>query len=442
MTDLKQLFHAHIQERQRSLEEALARTGFECLVVSSGVPYTYFADDNDAPFHEVPHFAHWCPLQGPHHALVLRAGKKPLLVRHAPEDFWYEQAPLAQLWDGEPFWAEAFELVEASSLEAVWEAVGRPSRCAYLGNELDHAARAGLALNPDALTKHLDWTRSFKTPYELHCLAEATRLGAKGHKAAREAFLAGASELEIHHAFVRAVGCVDDDLPYTTIVALNEKGAILHYHGKRAGVARGAVLLLDAGARTYGYASDITRTHAAPHCDDRFADLVKGMEKVQQDLCAAVRPGLHYGDFHESAHHRIAGLLREHGILKVDSGEAVAKGYSKPFFPHGLGHHLGLQVHDVAGKQLGPDGTPAPQPPEHPFLRTTRMIEAGQVFTVEPGLYFIPMLLRPFRANGGSQAFDWKLIDALTPFGGIRIEDNVFVTAEGCRNLTREHLPH
>jgi Xaa-Pro dipeptidase len=113
----------------------------------------------------------------------------------------------------------------------------------------------------------------------------------------------------------------------------------------------------------------------------------------------------------------------------------------KPFFPQGLGHHLGIQVHDVAGKQLNADGTPAPQPPEHPFLRTTRMIEEGHVFTVEPGLYFIEMLLRPFRAGEHKDKFNWTLIDELAPLGGIRIEDNVLVTADGHRNLTRAALP-
>ena len=442
MSETKALFQEHLQARLRSAEEAMARTGFESLVISAGEPYTYFADDNDAPFHEVPHFAHWCPLRGPHHALVIRPGQKPILVRHAPEDFWYEQAPLSETWGGSPFWLDSFELREAGSVDELWSNLGQPEKGAYLGNESGRATAAGLSVNPDKLTKHLDWTRSFKTAYEIHCLEAATRLGAKGHKAAKEAFLAGASELEIHHSFVRAVGCVDEELPYTSIVALNEKGAILHYHGKRPDVARGAVMLLDAGAKHFGYGSDITRTHTAPHCDGRFNELLKGMEKLQQELCAAVKPGLHYGDFHQSAHFKIAGLLKEQGLLKVGTDEAVAKGYSKPFFPHGLGHHLGLQVHDVAGKQLNADGDFAPQPPEHPFLRTTRMIEAGQVFTVEPGLYFIPMLLRPFRENGSSGAFDWKLIDALTPFGGIRIEDNLFVTTEGSRNLTREHLPH
>jgi Xaa-Pro dipeptidase len=98
-------------------------------------------------------------------------------------------------------------------------------------------------------------------------------------------------------------------------------------------------------------------------------------------------------------------------------------------------------VHDVAGKQADPSGTPAPPPKEHPYLRNTRTIEPGHVFTIEPGIYFIPMLLRPFRSGKDAAAFDWETIDALAPFGGVRVEDNVVVTPSGPRNLTRPHLP-
>jgi Xaa-Pro dipeptidase len=126
--------------------------------------------------------------------------------------------------------------------------------------------------------------------------------------------------------------------------------------------------------------------------------------------------------------------------VRVSAEETLAKGYTHPFFPHGIGHHLGIQVHDVAGRQKDPSGTPAPPPPEHPYLRNTRTIEPGHVFTIEPGIYFIPMLLRPFRSGPDASAFDWDAIDALTPLGGVRVEDNVVVTAAGPRNLTREHL--
>jgi Xaa-Pro dipeptidase len=435
MTDLACLFHAHIAARQSTTAGALAQTGHEALVISSGKVYTHFADDQDAPFHPTPHFAHWCPMAGPHHVLVLRPGQRPRLIRFAPEDFWYEQLPL-----GNPFWASEFDLEEAGTVDEVWQRLGTLSRAAYIGNETDRAAAAGLEVNPGPLTAQLDWHRTAKSGYEVQCIEEATVIAARGHEAARAAFLGGGSELDIHHAYVQAAGIVDHEMPYGTIVALNEKGATLHYEGKRK-VRNGAVLLIDAGAQVRGYAADITRTLAAPHCDVRFAALIKGMETIELKLCGLVKPNLPYGDLHHQGHLLIGSLLQDSGILKVAPEEAIEKGLTRPFFPHGLGHHLGIQVHDVAGKQGTPDGTIAPPPAQYPWLRTTRTIEADQVFTVEPGLYFIPMLLRPFRENEHKGRFDWKLIDELTPCGGIRIEDNLLVTATGHRNLTRPHLP-
>jgi Xaa-Pro dipeptidase len=432
---LAELFLDHLEVRLAYAEKALAAHGFDCLVISSGTPFTYFADDQDAPFNTVPHFRHYCPLTGPHHVLKLQPGRKPLLVRYAPEDFWYEQQPLES-----PFWLAGFDLVEAPSLEAVWAAVGKSPRGAYIGDEPDPARAAGLEPNPAGLTAFLDWGRSYKTAYEVHCLEAATVRGAKGHRAARKVFLAGASELVIHYAFVEAVESLEFELAFPSIVALNEKGATLHYENKR-GVRQGRNLLLDCGARTLGYASDITRTTTAPGCDPRFVALVAGMENNQKALAAAVTPGMPFGDLHHLSHLKLAALLKEHGILDADPEQAVELGLTRPFYPHGLGHHLGIQVHDVAGKLAGPDGSFAPPPPRHPSLRTTRKIEPGHVITIEPGCYFIPMLLRPFRENGQGQRFNWKLIDALSPCGGIRIEDDVLVTATGSRNLTREQLP-
>jgi Xaa-Pro dipeptidase len=436
MTDLAALFHDHLAQRQSSTAEALAKTGYDALVISSGRVYTHFADDQDAPFHPTPHFAHWCPLAGPHHVLVVRPGQRPRLIRYAPEDFWYEQAPLDN-----PFWASAFEIEEVGTVEDVWQRLGTLKRAAYIGNETDRGEAAGLDLNPALLTAHLDWHRTTKSAYEVQSIEEATVIAARGHEAARTAFLAGGSELDIHHAYIQAAGIVDHEMPYGSIVALNEKGAILHYEGKRR-MKNGAVLLIDAGAQVRGYAADITRTMAAPHCDARFASLIDGMEGIELKLCDLVKPGLAYGDLHHQGHLLIAGLLRDQGILRATPEESIEQGLSRPFFPHGLGHHLGIQVHDVAGRQGAPDGTPMPPPPQHPTLRTTRTIDEGQVFTVEPGLYFIPMLLRPFRENEHKAKFNWALIDELTPCGGIRIEDNLLVTPGGHRNLTRPHLPN
>jgi Xaa-Pro dipeptidase len=428
------LFRDHIAERKTKAAEALAKTGFDALVLSSGAPFTYFADDNDAPFHPVAHFAHWCPIPGPHHLLRVELGKKPRLVRYAPEDYWYEQKGL-----GDPFWSSEFDVEEAGTLDAVWKALGPIRNAAYVGSEIVRAREAGLSVNPPKLVSRLDWDRAYKTDYEIQTLDEASALGAKGHRAALRAFEAGASELEIHYAFVQAMEVTEDELPYPTIVALNEKAAFLHYHNKR-GVRNGSLLLIDAGATSRGYASDITRTHVSKACDPRFAALRDGVEKLQQELCGDVRPGAPFGDLHRAAHRKVAKLLTESEVLRAGADEAYEKGWSRPFLPHGLGHHLGLQVHDVGGHLKDPEGNKTPPPPEHPYLRNTRTIEPRHVFTVEPGVYFIEMLLREFRHGEAYSRFNWKLIDELSPFGGIRIEDNVVVTEGGHRNLTRAHL--
>ena len=111
---LADLYRAHVAERQRTTERALSETGFDRLLLHSGVPFTYFADDNDAPFHPTPHFAHWAPVEGPGHVLEVRPGTKPRLVRYQPRDYWY--APPQPAPD---FVAAAIEIVETETPEAV-----------------------------------------------------------------------------------------------------------------------------------------------------------------------------------------------------------------------------------------------------------------------------------------------------------------------------------
>lgn len=427
-------YPAHVSERQRKAEAALAAAGFDGLVIQAGAPFTYFVDDMDAPFRPTPHFAHWCPLEGPFHLLHVRPGKRPRLVRVAPEDYWYEQTPL-----GSPFWAAHFDVVEVPDVERAWKVLALGPRTAYVGDRPEEAAANGLArdaLNPAALVARLDWDRAYKTAYEVDCLVAAAEAAGRGHRAARAAFLEGASELAIHQAYVAAAGCTDKDLPYESIVGLDEKGAILHYCGKRT-VRGGRVLLIDVGAQVHRYASDITRTWTTERADPLFRELVAGMDRLQLELCALVKPGGPYLDLHVAAHVKIGDLLRACGVLKVGGAEALERGVTTPFFPHGLGHFLGLQVHDVGGRQQAPEGGTRPPPPQFPYLRTTRRVEAGQVFTIEPGLYFIEMLLRPHRSGPTSALFDWKLVDRLASHGGIRIEDDLLVTADGHRNLTR-----
>jgi Xaa-Pro dipeptidase len=130
--------------------------------------------------------------------------------------------------------------------------------------------------------------------------------------------------------------------------------------------------------------------------------------------------------------------LRTSGVITMGADDAVASGLSGVFFPHGVGHLLGLQVHDVSGFSVTPEGKHKARPAGHPYLRLTRTLEPGFVVTIEPGLYFIDSLLAAARESAHAAHIDWRQVERFRPFGGIRIEDNVACTAGAPENLTRE----
>ena len=175
------------------------------------------------------------------------------------------------------------------------------------------------------------------------------------------------------------------------------------------------------------------RAFSGGEAASRFAELVALTDAMQQRLCAGAEVGLHYEALHDESHRQVGGILRQLGIVKTSAEEADKKGITRAFYPHGLGHALGLQTHDVGCAELKPRA-------ENPFLRNTTVISEGQVFTIEPGIYFIEALLAPVRNGPQARDVDWKLVDALAPLGGVRIEDDVVVQSRGVRNLTREVL--
>ncbi|MEX0914937.1 MAG: Xaa-Pro dipeptidase, partial [Wenzhouxiangellaceae bacterium] len=291
-------------------------------------------------------------------------------------------------------------------------------------------------LNPAGLLAGLDELRTVKTDWQIECIRTANRIAVAGHDAAATAFSSGASELEIHLAYLKAAGHDPDTLPYNSIVALNEHCAVLHYQYRDATAPeRSRSFLIDAGADCYGYAADITRTYSAD--DGLFTDLIGEMDRMQQRLAGRMQAGRDYVDLHLEAHRGVAEILRGASICDMEIDAMLEAAVTSTFLPHGLGHFLGVQVHDVAGK-VAPDGRDLPPPERHPMLRLTRELQAGNVLTVEPGLYFIPSLLEKLRQTPISGHVDWKAVEALVPYGGIRIEDDVVVRAETPDNLTRE----
>ncbi|HEV2606670.1 MAG TPA: Xaa-Pro dipeptidase, partial [Xanthomonadaceae bacterium] len=238
-------------------------------------------------------------------------------------------------------------------------------------------------------------------------------------------------------AYLAATGHNDLDLPYGNIVGLNEHGATLHYQYQQVNPpAESRSLLIDAGAEHAGYASDITRTWG--NGDVAFAALVEGVDREQQALAAKVRPGQDYRELHLEAHLRLGGVLHDLGIVRMDPGTMLESGVTSTFFPHGLGHPIGLQVHDVAGFMASDSGGTIPKPDGHPFLRMTRTLEPGMVVTIEPGIYFIDMLLAKLKSGPHANVVDWGAIDHLRKFGGVRIEDEVHCSEDAPENLTRD----
>jgi Xaa-Pro dipeptidase len=435
LAPLAELFPAHLAEISRRAALALAATGHEALLVHSGVPPRVFLDDQSYPFRAQAPFKAWVPLtQVPDCFLWFEPGRKPLLVYAHPENFWERAAPVP-----DAFWTAAFDLAVVPTRAAARAALPDDlSRTAFIGQSFPELRRFRVAsVNDAALIEWLDFPRARKTPFEIGCLREASRLGARGHLAAARAFAEGACEYGIHQAFLEATALREQELPYNAIVALNEAGSVLHYQmlARQSPPARHS-LLIDAGAEAHGYASDITRTYAC--ADPDFAALIGQLDEVQQSLCASVRAGTDWRDVHLSAHRLIAELLRDAGIIRVDAAEALDTGLSSVFFPHGLGHLLGLQVHDVGGLMRGPGEGEIPRPEGHPALRLTRVLEPGFVVTVEPGIYFIDSLLEAARAGAFAKAIDWPRVEALRKFGGIRIEDDVVALEQGCENLTRD----
>jgi Xaa-Pro dipeptidase len=428
------LFSQHFQHRRSVVDRTLTELGYDALLIHSGRPSARLFDDQHPPFRAHAPFAAMVPLPFAIDGLLeFRPGRRPRLWHCQPEDFWHLPPTSPESW-----WADELEIetvAEASAWASQFKnqralaVIGAPEDLAGLGEQV--------AINPPELVHGLAEDRTVKTAWERACLKQANEVGAKAHRAAEAAFRAGSSELEIHLAYLEAAGQDQDHLPYASIVALNEHAAVLHYQHRDALRPQSMQsFLLDAGANCLGYGSDITRTKALEQSTG-FSALISEMDAMQQRLCRGLRAGASFVDLHLQAHRGVAHILHHAGIVALPADEMVESGVSAYFFPHGLGHFLGVQVHDVNG-QVTPDGQALPPPEAHPALRLTRHLEAGNVVTVEPGLYFIPMLLKRLRNSSHARHIDWSAIDALTPFGGIRIEDNVLVTSDEPINLTRQ----
>ena len=433
--ELGRLYAGHVETLRARHDHALDSSGAASLVIFSGAPKFAFLDDLQYPFRANPHFLSWAPLPRlPLSYLVYTPGDRPVLIYCIPHDYWH---PVPAQPDG--YWTPYFDIRIVNDLrEAGAHLPQDRDKCVLIG-EIDHAQHAfGIErINPTAAINILHYARARKTEYEIACMRIASRRAVRGHVAAETAFRDGCAEFDIHRAYCKAVSLSDNELPYGNIVALNRHGAVLHYTDlDRDPPAAVHSFLIDAGAQVHGYAADITRTYS--HADARLAELIERVDAAQLEIVGSVRAGVDYAELHVEAHRLLGQVLVDAGLARAGPDELLDAGVTSAFFPHGLGHLLGVQVHDVGGFMADENGATREPPAGHPFLRLTRVLEEDMVLTIEPGIYAIDMLLDGLRDTPAEALVDWGAVDWFRPFGGIRIEDNVRVTADGCENLTRD----
>jgi Xaa-Pro aminopeptidase len=291
-----------------------------------------------------------------------------------------------------------------------------------------------------ALHRAVAAQRLYKAPEEIADIELAIDVSRDMYAAAMKTARPGKKEYEVVAEIARVVQARGCSYSFPPICSVH--GETLHNPYHRNTLAAGDVLILDSGAQTPSHnASDITRTLTiGGSFSSRQKSIYEIVLRSQLGAIAAIRPGVPYKDVHMGAARSITTDLTALGLMRGNADEAVAAGAHALFFPHGLGHMLGMDVHDM--ENLGEDIVGYGQGYERSaqfglnYLRLARPLETGFVLTVEPGLYFIPALMDQWKADGTNAAFlNWAEIDKFRDARGYRIEDDVLVTSDGARVL-------
>jgi Xaa-Pro aminopeptidase len=282
--------------------------------------------------------------------------------------------------------------------------------------------------------------RSLKNQEEIKEIEAALTVTAAMYREAMAMAQPGVYEMEIAGRIEGIALAGGGQLAFPAIVTIHGETLHNHYHGNR--LQKNDLLIVDSGCESEsGYASDITRTMPVGGCfDARQKAVYETVLDMQLTAIAMIRPGVSYRSVHLKACEILVNRFKEMGLMKGSASEAIAAGSHALFFPHGLGHMMGLDVHDM--EDLGEtyvgydEKTKRSQQFGLAYLRLAKKLEPGHVLTVEPGIYFIPALIDQWRAEKKSAAFiNYAEVDKYRKFGGIRIEDNVLVTSKGRRVL-------
>lgn len=289
--------------------------------------------------------------------------------------------------------------------------------------------------------------RTTKTEEEIAELERAAEIGYEMHTTAMRLCRPGITEQYIGgmvDGIANAYGCM---VSFQTIAT--QHGEVMHGNPSPAKLEAGRLMLVDAGAETNeNYCSDNTRTTPVSGVfTQKQKDIYNIVVECHDHVLEVAKPGVKWWDVHFAVCRIITERLQQLGLMKGDVEESLKAGAHAMFLPHGLGHSMGMDVHDMEGLGQVYVGFDKEVRPSTQFgtnaLRFGRRLQKGFVITDEPGIYFIPALIDDWKKNGtNAQFLDFDKIDEYRDFGGIRIEDDVLITDEGCRFIGSKRIPY
>ena len=299
-----------------------------------------------------------------------------------------------------------------------------------------------------ALIKAVVNQRAVKTPEEIAEIERACAIGYEMHTTAMKMCRPGVTEQEISgriSGIASSRGCM---VSFQSIVSMH--GEIMHGYPSPRPLEAGRLLLCDAGAETNeNYCSDNTRTTPiSGRFTQRQKEIYSIVEECHDYALSLAAPGVKWWDVHFGVCRLMTEKLKDLGLMKGDTEEAVRAGAHAMFMPHGLGHMMGMDVHDMEGlgqTYVGFDDEVQPNLEQFGTncLRCGRRLQEGFVMTDEPGIYFIPALIDDWKARGHCAAFlNFDMLETYKDLGGIRIEDDILITSDGCRFLGKDRIPY
>jgi len=448
------MFPANVYvERRNRLKEQI-RSGLILFLGNEESPMNY--QDNQYPFRQDSSFLYYFGLDCPSLAAIIDVDQNEEIV--FGDDLTVDDI----IWTGpQPALSErcqevgVHETAPSDKLQVVLEKAVRQGReihflPQYRAENVLKIERL-LGIHPTTIQDNISETliravvaqRSLKSEEEIEQIEAALEVSYQMQTMAMKMSKPGMLEVEVVGAMEGIAISSGCRLAFPTIFSV--RGEILHNHYYGNIMKEGDIAINDSGAETtLGYASDISRTiPVSGKFSERQKEIYTIVLNAQEKAIEAIKPGVEFRNVHRLACEVIASGLKEIGLMKGDIEEAVQSGAHTLFFQCGLGHMLGLDVHDMEG--LGEDYVgytdTIKRNPEFGWrsLRLGRALEAGFVVTVEPGVYFIPELINRWKAERKhSQYINYDMVKKYGDFGGLRIEDDVLVTANGHRVLGRK----